>query len=270
MNLTWFGSNSWLIEMAGERVLLDPWFVGDLVFGNAPWFIRGFHTQPVSIPENVSLILLTQGLPDHAHPETLKKLDRTIPVVGPPSAAKVARSLGFETVTPLSASETFSWKQQLEIKAFLGAPLGPQAVGNAYVLKDLESQITIYNEPHGFYSKTLQEAAPMDVVLTPLVGLNLPVLGPFIRGNDYALELIQMLQPQVVLPTTTADGDVRFTGLLNKFITAQGSLTEFCDRLHQINPTTQVIAPIPRQRMAIPLQKNKRPDEREQNLQTTH
>ncbi|NJM76004.1 MAG: MBL fold metallo-hydrolase [Acaryochloridaceae cyanobacterium RU_4_10] len=253
MNLTWFGSNSWSIEMAGEQVLLDPWFVGDLVFGNAPWFIRGFHTQPVQIPENVSLILLTQGLPDHAHPETLKKLDRTIPVVGPPSAAKVARSLGFETVTALPPAETFSWKQ-LEIKAFPGAPLGPQAVGNAYVLKDLESQATLYNEPHGYYSKTLSKAAPVDVVLTPLVGLNLPVLGPFIRGNHYALDLIQMLQPQVVLPTTTADGDVKFTGLLNNFISAQGSLDEFCNRLRETLPTARVIAPIPSQRMDIPLQ----------------
>ncbi len=253
MNLTWFGSNSWLIEMAGERVLLDPWLVGDLVFGNMPWFIRAFHTKPVSIPENVSLILLTQGLPDHAHPETLKQLDRKIPVVGPSSAAKVAKSLGFETVTALPPSETLSWKQ-IEIKAFPGAPLGPQAVGNAYVLKDLESQTTLYNEPHGYYSKTLKETAPVDVVLTPLVGLNLPVLGPFIRGNNYALDLIQMLQPQVVLPTTTADGDVKFTGLLNQFISAQGSLNEFCDRLRQTLPTAQVIAPTPSQRMDIPLQ----------------
>lgn len=254
MNLTWFGSNSWLIEMAGERVLLDPWLVGDLVFGNMPWFIRAFHTKPVSLPEKVSLILLTQGLPDHAHPETLKKLDRKIPVVGPLSAAKVAKSLGFETVTALLPSETFHWRQHLEIKAFPGTPLGPREVGNAYVLKDLESQITLYNEPHGFYAKTLKEVAPIDVVLTPLVSLNLPVLGSFIRGDNFAIDLIQMLQPQAVLPTTTADGDVKFTGFLNQFISAQGSLNEFCDRLRQTLPTAQVIAPTPSQRMDIPLQ----------------
>jgi L-ascorbate metabolism protein UlaG (beta-lactamase superfamily) len=254
MNLTWFDGNSWLIEMAGARILLDAWLVGDLVFGNAPWFLRGFRTQSVQIPDNLSLILLSQGLPDHAHPETLKKLDRKIPVVGSPSAVKVAQSLGFETVTALAPSKIFVWNQQLEIRAFPGTPLGPQDVGNAYVLKDLESQTTLYYEPHGFYSKTLKEIAPIDVVLTPLVSLNLPVLGSFIRGQEHALKLIQMLQPQVVLPTTSAEGDVKFTGFLNNFISAQGSLSEFCDRLRETLPTAQVIAPKPGVRIDVPLQ----------------
>jgi L-ascorbate metabolism protein UlaG (beta-lactamase superfamily) len=254
MNLTWFDGNSWLIEMAGARVLLDPWLVGDLIFGNAPWFFKGFRIQPVPIPENVSLILLSQGLPDHSHPETLQKLDRNIPVVGSPSAAKVAQSLGFETVTALAPTESFVWNQQMEIRAFAGSPLGPQEVGNAYVLKELESQTTLYYEPHGFYSKTLKAIAPVDVILTPLVSLNLPLLGSFIRGEKHALDLIQMLQPQVVVPTTTVEGDTKFTGFLNNFISAHGSLDEFCDRLRETLPTARVIAPIPSQRMDIPLQ----------------
>ena len=32
MYLTWLDSNSWLIEMGGKRVLLDPWLVGSLIF----------------------------------------------------------------------------------------------------------------------------------------------------------------------------------------------------------------------------------------------
>ena len=34
MHLTWLDSNSWLIEMGGQRILLDPWLSGPLVFGN--------------------------------------------------------------------------------------------------------------------------------------------------------------------------------------------------------------------------------------------
>ena len=29
---TYFGSNSWLLELAGLRVLVDPWLVDALVF----------------------------------------------------------------------------------------------------------------------------------------------------------------------------------------------------------------------------------------------
>jgi len=32
MQLTWFGANSWLLEWQ-QRILIDPWLVGSLVFG---------------------------------------------------------------------------------------------------------------------------------------------------------------------------------------------------------------------------------------------
>jgi L-ascorbate metabolism protein UlaG (beta-lactamase superfamily) len=259
MNLTWLDGSSWLIEMAGVRVLLDPWLVGDLVFGNAPWFFRGFRTQPIPIPENVSLILLSQGLPDHAHPETLKQFDRSIPVVGSPEAAKVARDLGFTTVTALAPSETLTWQNQIEFKAFPGSPLGPQVVGNAYVLKDLASQTTLYTEPHGYHSPKLKEVAPVDVVLTPLVGLKLPLVGAFIQAGDRALDLLQMLQPQVVLPTTTTPGgQTQFTGWLINLISAAGSVEEFCDRIRQTLPTTQVLTPISGRCIDVPLKERQR------------
>ncbi|MGB8703339.1 MAG: MBL fold metallo-hydrolase [Thermosynechococcaceae cyanobacterium] len=253
MHLTWFDNNSWLIEMAGARVLLDPWLVGDLVFGNAPWFFRGVHRQSVSIPDNLSLILLSQGLPDHAHPETLSQLDRSIPVVGSASAAKVAESLGFTSVTALKPSETFTWQHTLTIQAFPGAPLGPQELGNAYLLQDLHQHTTLYYEPHGYHSASLQGAAPVDVAVIPLIDLNLPLLGAFIRGGDRALELIQRLHPQVVLPTTMA-AETQYDGLIQRLISSRGSVDEFCDRLHAVVPTTQVLEPVPGARITIPLQ----------------
>lgn len=252
MNLTWFDSNSWLIEMAGARVLLDPWLVGDLMFGNTPWFFKATHRQPIAIPDNISFVLLSQGLPDHAHVETLRQLDRSIPVVGSPNAAKVAQSLGFQSITALAHTETFTWNQVLEVQAFPGSLVGPNLVENAYLLTDLQVTTKLYYEPHGNHSPTLKAAAPVDVVIAPLVNLKLPLVGNFIQGGDRALELIQWLQPQVVLPTTT-DGDIEYEGFLNKLIAAEGTLEEFGDRLHQILPTAQVLAPKPNQRISIPL-----------------
>jgi L-ascorbate metabolism protein UlaG (beta-lactamase superfamily) len=253
MNLTWFNSNSWLIEMAGVRVLLDPWLVGDLMFGNTPWFFKATHRQSMSLPESLSFILLSQGLPDHAHVATLQQLDRSIPVVGSPNAAKVAQSLGFESITALAHTETFVWENSLEVRAFPGSLVGPQLVENAYVLTNLKDQTKLYYEPHGNHSPQIKAVAPVDVVIAPLVSLKLPLVGAFIQGGDRALELIQWLQPQVVLPTTT-DGDVEYEGFLNKLISVEGTMQAFGERLHQILPTTQLLTPAPGQCISIALQ----------------
>jgi L-ascorbate metabolism protein UlaG (beta-lactamase superfamily) len=252
MNLTWFDSNSWLIEMAGARVLLDPWLVGDLMFGNTPWFFKATHRQPITIPDNLNFVLLSQGLPDHAHVETLKQLDRAVPVVGSPSAAKVAQSLGFKSITALAHTETFVWNNVLEVQAFPGSLVGPQQVENAYVLTDLPAQTKLYYEPHGNHSSTLKAIAPVDVVIVPLVSLKLPLVGAFIQGGDRAFELMQWLQPQVVLPTTT-DGEIESEGVLNKLISTEGTLKAFGDRLQQSLPETQLLTPELGQRITVPL-----------------
>jgi L-ascorbate metabolism protein UlaG (beta-lactamase superfamily) len=57
MQLTYLDSNSWLMEISGRRILLDPWLVGDLVFGNLPWLFKGRKNTERAIPENLDLIL---------------------------------------------------------------------------------------------------------------------------------------------------------------------------------------------------------------------
>jgi len=51
------------------------------------------------------------------------------------------------------------------------------------------------SEPHGFIPVTA-EAAPVDVVLTPLLDLALPLVGPIIKGRKSALEVAKWLQPK--------------------------------------------------------------------------
>ena len=45
MHLTYLDSNSWLIEIGSQKILLDPWLVGSLVFGNLPWLFKGEKTN---------------------------------------------------------------------------------------------------------------------------------------------------------------------------------------------------------------------------------
>ena len=250
MYLTWLDSNSWLIEVEGVRILLDPWLVGDLVFGNLTWLFRGEKTKQKPLPEDIDLILLSQGLEDHAHPATLKELDHKIAVVGSPNAAKVVQELGYSQVTALKHGESQKIKDLVEITAMPGSPIGPQLVENGYLIKNLQTGETLYYEPHGYHSASLKEKLPIDIVVTPIINLKLPLVGAVIKGQESALEVCQWLQPKVIIPTA-AGGDINFSGLLLSFLSAQGDAATFSKLLLENQLTTQVIDPKPGERFLV-------------------
>lgn len=251
MHLTYFGANSWLIELGQQRILIDPWLVGPLVFGNLTWLFKGQRRQPLAqIPDQIDLIILSQGLEDHAHRPTLLQLDRTIPVVASTSATKVVQQLGYSQVTTLTPGQAFTLANQIEIRAMPGAAIGLQ-VENAYLLKHLDSGMSLYYEPHGFPSPKLKDYAPVDVVISPVVNLELPLAGAIIKGKT-ALQLAQWLQPQVFLPTA-AGGDVEYEGILNSLIRTVGSVDELRSQLAENNLSTQVIDPQPGEAIELQL-----------------
>lgn len=250
MHLTWFDNNSWLIEMADQRILLDPWLIGSLVFNNLPWLIKGEHQQPRPIPADIDLLLLSQGLEDHAHPETLKALDRDLPVIGSPNAAKVATGLGYSQVTALAHGESYRLHDRLQIQAVPGSPIGPLLVENGYLLKDLATGIQLYYEPHGHHSPEIKASAPVDVIIAPVVDLAIPLLGALVKGRTSAPDVVQWLQPKVMLPSA-AGGDVAFSGLLVSVLQSQGSPEELRQTLAQRQLTTQLLTPRPGVRLDL-------------------
>ncbi|NJK38277.1 MAG: MBL fold metallo-hydrolase [Oscillatoriales cyanobacterium RM2_1_1] len=251
MYLTWLDSNSWLLEMGQKRILIDPWLVGPLVFGNLPWLFKGERLQPRGIPESIDLILLSQGLEDHAHPPTLKQLDKSIPVVGSPGAAKVARELGYSQVTALEHGSIYPL-EQIEIRAVPGSPIGPNLVENGYLLQEQATGYKLYYEPHGYHAQELKNVAPIDVVITPIIDLALPLVGSIIKGQASALEVAQWVQPQVMLPTA-AGGDIKFEGILLSVLKAVGSVEDFRSLLARHQLSIRVLDPTPGERFEVPL-----------------
>jgi L-ascorbate metabolism protein UlaG (beta-lactamase superfamily) len=241
MNLTYLDSNSWLIEIDRLRILLDPWLVGKLTFGNQAWLFEGSKNNPQAIPENIDLILLSQGLEDHAHPPTLQQLDKSIPVVASPNAAKVVQKLGYTNITTLEHQNTYQLGQ-VEIKAVAGSPVGPSLVENGYIIKGLESGKNIYYEPHGYHAKSLQEEGSIDVIITPIINLKLPFLGAVIKGQETALEVCKQLNPQVIL-ATAAGGDLDFKGVITSILSAEGTVEDFSRLLEENNLATKAIDP---------------------------
>jgi hypothetical protein len=80
--------------------------VNDLVFKGQRWAFHGHKTSPPppleEVLKEVELLLLTQGLDDHAHIPTLKLIDKNLPVVCCYNArGAVVDLLGFKNVTVL-------------------------------------------------------------------------------------------------------------------------------------------------------------------------
>lgn len=249
MQLKYFGANSWLVEWADTRILIDPWLVGDLVFAGQGWLFRGKHSQAITIPKAIDIILLSQGLEDHAHPETLEVLDRQTPIVASSTAAKVAARFGFQTIHTLKPGDRITL-ENLEIRAFPGAPV-PQ-VENAYLLTDLNAGQKLYYEPHGFSDATVAQHAPIDVVINPIANLGLPLVGPIVQGAKMAPQLAQMLKPQYFLGTATG-GDIAYDGWLASILQTEGSADELKHNLRTQGIQTQVIEPHPYQSLELNL-----------------
>lgn len=250
MYLTWLDSNSWLIEMAGQKILLDPWLVGSLMFGNLPWLFKSDRLTQRPIPDAIDLILLSQGLEDHAHPPTLEQLDRQLPVVASPNAAKVVNRLGYRQVTALKHGESFVLADRLKIQAVPGSLVGPALVENGYVLTDLQQGTSLYYEPHGNHAPMLKDLAPIDVVITPVIDYQLPIVGSIIRGGKTTVELAKVLQPRVILPTA-AGGDIEMSGWISALLKAEGSAAQLQSRLAAANLAAQVIEPQPGNRFEV-------------------
>lgn len=251
MYVTWLDNNSWLWEIAGKRILVDPWLLGPLVFSNIDWLFRGEKSAILPLPKHIDMILLSQGLEDHAHPQTLQALDKSIPVVGSPNAAGVARKYGFTQVTALDHGQTFT-ADGWQVKAVPGAPIGPQLLENGYVLTEAATGFKLFYEPHGYHQPALKEQAPIDVVITPMMDLSLPIVGPIIRGRKSARELADWLQPQVMLPTADT-GETRYEGFLVALLKRTGNVEKLRRELQESGKTTQVIEPVVGDRIELSL-----------------
>ena len=243
MRATYFGANGWQLSFPDLNVLLDPWLVGPLCFGNSSWFFESRLPQDWPIPSAVDLVLLTQGLPDHAHPPTLKRLERSIPVVGSAAAAQVARELGFTRVTALAPGQSRQHASDpgahLAITATAGAAVPGQE--NGFLLQHPDGRL--YVEPHGFLDPTLPPQK-LDAVITPVVDLGLPLVGAFVRGQTVLPQLLERFQPGWVL-ASTAGGRMQNSGLLPKLLWSRGSIATATAMLNSCSPETQLLDPEP-------------------------
>ena len=216
---TYYGANGWLIEFDKTRILIDPWLNGDLTFPPGDWLIKGKLDKEIDVPSEIDFLLLTQGQPDHAHPPTLIKIDKSIPVIASQAASKVVRQIGFTKINTLKPGENYK-NNKLNIQATSGASV--PNIENGYII---DSDIgSIYIEPHGFLDKEIKPRK-IDILITPVIDFSLPLAGKFIKGKTVLPQLLKLFNPNTILASTTG-GDITFTGIINNLINVDGSVED--------------------------------------------
>ena len=210
---TYYGANTWLIQISNVNILIDPWLTGNLEFCKTGWLLKGKLKKQITITNKIDIILLTQSLPDHTHNKTLNMFSKDIFIIASKNAAKKAKKLGFKSLEILKPGERFN-KEGLTIEATAGAKV--PMVENGYIIKS--SNFSIYIEPHGFLDENIKDQS-IDLIITPTIDFGFPLIGNIINGKSILKQLIKKFKPKLVFESTTG-GDIEYKGIVGKLISS--------------------------------------------------
>lgn len=251
--LTYLEGNSWLWDVGGLKILVDPILVGNLDFG-IPWlydaakkFLKNFQLN--DLPE-VDCLLITQSLDDHCHLKTLKPLSKRSPdlkVIATPNAKPLLDPL-FRNIVYLEPGQSSEIEvrngSKVRVKATAGPVLGPpwQRPENGYLVVSPQGQLTLYYEPHCVYNKNFVEKEQADIVITPVIKQLLPKF-TLVSGQEDAVQLAKLLKAKFIVPIK--NGDLDSKGVLASIIQAEGTIESFKELLSKELPNAQVLEPTP-------------------------
>ncbi|GAQ88811.1 hypothetical protein KFL_004610060 [Klebsormidium nitens] len=254
--LTWLENNGWIWEVAGVRLLVDPWLLAELDF-NIPLFYsakkRATKDLTVAGLPPLDAVLITQSLEDHCHMKTLREVARARPtllVIAPPSAQSKLEPL-FKNLVVLAHDQTTSVSgadgSSITVRATPGDRVGPpwQARENGYVVSTKGPDFSLYYEPHCKFDD-ISKDEQVDCVITPSVSQN--ILGySLVAGEERAVELARQLKATYIVPML--NGDLEATGLLSAIVKT-GSGPEAFQKI--ASPEFTVLTPQPGQPLAVP------------------
>ena len=98
------GDSSWLIEVDGTRLLLDPWLEGDAIVFARPIHVAHLGRPAIRVEDlpPVDALVISHPFADHCNKPTLRKLPRDLSVYTPVVAVPWVKMLGgFKNVTAL-------------------------------------------------------------------------------------------------------------------------------------------------------------------------
>ncbi|XP_019456560.1 PREDICTED: uncharacterized protein LOC109357221 isoform X2 [Lupinus angustifolius] len=251
--LTYLEGNSWLWNVGGANILVDPILVGNLDFG-IPWLYDAAKKvlkkfQLSDLPE-IDCVLITQSLDDHCHLKTLKPFSEKFPsvrVIATPNAKSLLDPI-FRNVTYLEPGQSSDIEtnngSKITVKATAGPVLGPpwQRPENGYIVRSPQGQLSLYYEPHCVYNQSFIEKEKADIVITPVIKQLLPSF-TLVSGQEDAVRLAKLLQAKFVVPMR--NGDLDGKGILASIIQSEGTIESFKELLSKELPDAKVVDPTP-------------------------
>ena len=241
---------SWLIELMGRRIAIDPWLTPAHALPPGHWLF-GRRREQVPTPKehiaDVDALLLTGPFSDHCDPETLSVLPRSVPAFANPQAAKRLRALGFTRVTTLHDGQTAEPFEGVRIEAVQpGFPYRHNSLG--YVLR--EPNASLYFETHTVdLERHGARVSGLDVAVLPVQGVWLFGV-PLVMSPERALEVARALAPKQLVPT--GNDPQKSHGLMSKaMLWTRGTIDDFATLLARSELPTKLSSLQPRETLTL-------------------
>jgi len=225
MKVTMIGHSTVLIEIAGTRILTDPYFG---TWGN-PLYAR--LAPPFKSREEmkaVDLVLVSHNHWDHTDSRYFRSLADTVPVVTPHAAVWMTRLQGARNVVGLK-----QWEQkQLAMVRVTAVPALHLAIPCGFVIEGEGRQI--YFAGDTYYSGFMHQIGSrfsLDLALMPVTTYRIPMT----MGENGAERAVQTLSPRTVIPI--------HLGLLPRapLLWTKDTPEHFRQRLFQAGSKTEVV-----------------------------
>ena len=195
IRITDIGHSTMLIDMAGIKVLTDPWF-SDPILG----IVTHPHGVGLKIEEvpRLDIILISHGHFDHCDIKAISRLNKTAAVVVPDkkTAARI-RKAGYTDVHVLAP-----WESKLVAQILVTAVPADHVVPEcAYVMS--YGNLAAYFGGDTRYVKDVKrigEKFDLTVAMLPINGLSFPFAGKVVMDPAEAAEAAIQLKARVNIP----------------------------------------------------------------------
>jgi len=227
-----------LLDLGGKRILTDPWMTEPLYWG------RVFHRYGVGLTIDdlppLDLIVASHGHEDHLDPGTLRRLDRTTPVLVLRKAARKVRRLGYSDIYPMVAGERYA-QDGLTVHACFGKHPG----GLVTYLLEAGGESVFFAGDTAYHDRLLeveQDHGPPDVSLVPISG-GRGLFGAvhYHMNPSEAARVAGALRSRVVIPVHYHFRFERTPRFLVRSMSVEGKLPQFVRAAAGICPEVRVV-----------------------------